>query len=187
MTTDVALKEWQAVCDLLADGTQCMLLRKGGIQEGPGGFAMKHRRFALLPTRLHQDPNLLRPEHRGRIDGGETEPAMFDLTHGGEVTDVVIVPSRASLDRLHEHHAWAEPYLDLRWNYRPERPLYLAVVRVFMLASPMALANDYTVAGCKSWVDLPEPAALGEAVLGDAVFTERRRSLLATLDDEARP
>ena len=155
MIVDVALKEWQVVCDAIAAGEQSILLRKGGIQEGPGGFRFEHDRFALLPTRLHQKAEMLKPQHRARIDGGDVEPASFTLTHAAEVVSIRTVASREELDGLSEPHVWARPYLDLRWDYRPERPLYLVTVRPLPLAEPYELRNSYHVAGCRSWVPLP--------------------------------
>src|SRR5260370_15414151 len=49
-----ALKEWAVICRALADGTQSLLLRKGGIDEAAGAFAVEHTRFWLLPTWTHQ-------------------------------------------------------------------------------------------------------------------------------------
>jgi len=36
-----AFKEWQVIVDALAVGEQSLLLRKGGIAEGRGGFDQK--------------------------------------------------------------------------------------------------------------------------------------------------
>ena len=52
-TAAIALKEWAAVCEALAAGRQTILLRKGGIAEGPGGFRPEHSEFWLLPTWFH--------------------------------------------------------------------------------------------------------------------------------------
>ena len=153
MTPTVALKEWQVVCDALAAGEQDFLLRKGGIQEGPGGFRVEHDRFLLLPTRLHQQAHMLKPTFRARIDGGEVEPAVFTLSHAARVSAVEVVASRGALDDLGPH-VWTGDYLDMRWNYRPERPLYLIRLAVTPLAEAVELANNYKVAGCKSWVPL---------------------------------
>ena len=174
---DVALKEWSTVCAALASGAQTILLRKGGIQEGPGGFTIAHRRFALLPTRLHEQREMLKPRYRDQA-GGDPEPAAFELTHGGTITDIVVVPSRAALDRLDALHVWAQPYLEMRWNYRPERPLYLLVVRACALASPFSLTNNYQVAGCRSWVPLPAALDVGTASLDDEAFAQRRSQIL---------
>jgi hypothetical protein len=159
---DMALKEWEVVCDALASGEQSILLRKGGIQEGPGGFSLSHDRFALLPTRLHQNFEMLKPAYRDRVRPGESEPASFRLTHAAEIESVEVVPDRAMLDALDDQHIWAEPYLEMRWNYRPERPLYLARLRVTPLARAFDLPNTFEVAGCRSWVPLPEPLTIAE-------------------------
>ncbi len=47
-----AFKEWAAVCAALSAGRQTVILRKGGIAEGPGGFQPEHGEFWLLPTRF---------------------------------------------------------------------------------------------------------------------------------------
>lgn len=168
MTADVALKEWQVVCDALARGEQSILLRKGGIQEGPGGFSIEHRRFALLPTRLHQKAEMLKPSYRDRVNGGDVEPEAFHLTHVGEITEILTVDSREVLDRLDDLHVWDEPYLEMRWNYRPERPLYLLLVRAYALDEPFDLKNTYEVAGCRSWVPLKGPLEASRPVLSNA-------------------
>ncbi len=178
---DTALKEWQSVCRALAEGRQTVLLRKGGIQEGPGGFAITHSRFALLPTQLHQNIDMLRPDARDLVEPGDDEPVTFDLTHGGEVTDIHTVPSREALDRLDGLHVWDEEYFDLRWNYKPERPLYLVVVRAFALASAVTLKNTYKIAGCRSWVPLDAAVEEGEPVLTAAAFDEKRAAVGAAL------
>jgi len=166
------LKEWRAVCDALAGGRQSILLRKGGIQEGPGGFAISHDAFALLPTWLHQKRDMLKPAARATAEEGGEEPAAFKLAHGCLVDRVVVVPSRAALDAIDDLHLWAEPYLELRWNYRPERPLFLVLVRAYRLAEPFELENTFEVAGCRSWVPLPATVRLGEPVLDEAVHAD---------------
>src|SRR5688572_9849490 len=58
----IALKEWAAVCLALAEGRQSLLVRKGGIAEGAGGFRMEHDEFWLYPTQFHQSPDQLTPD-----------------------------------------------------------------------------------------------------------------------------
>jgi hypothetical protein len=181
VSIDVALKEWQVVIDLLSQGRQSILLRKGGIQEGPGGFSIQHDRFAFMPTRLHQKPEMLLPEFRDMADGGDVEPETFGLTHGGRVDETLVVPSREALDRLDGLHGWDEPYLEMRWNYRPERPLYLVIVRAYELSEPRRLRNTYEVAGCRSWVPLEPAAAFGQAVMDDEAADEVRQRVRTAL------
>ena len=182
MQVDVALKEWQVVTDLLGDGGQILLLRKGGISEGVNRFEIAHERFALLPTRLHQDAAMLKPACRGRATPGEAEPAAFDLAFAGEITDIVAVRDRATMDRLDDLHCWASPYIDLRFDYRPERPLYLLLVRARRLAEPLALKNTFEVAGCRSWVPLPRPLAVAGPAVDDAEYGRRRAEVLRRVE-----
>lgn len=166
----VALKEWQVVCDLLGEGSQVVLLRKGGIQEGQNRFDTAHRQFALLPTRLHQDPAMLKPAFQSRIDAEVDEPATFKLTHAGQIVDILPIHQRDQMDRIDDLHCWAEPYIDMRFNYRPERPLFLLLIRVFALERPFELRNTYEVAGCRSWVPLPDAPKVTGPVLSDGDF-----------------
>ncbi len=48
-----AFKEWAAIVEALGAGEQILLLRKGGIAEGRGGFQVKNQRFWLYPTFFH--------------------------------------------------------------------------------------------------------------------------------------
>src|SRR5215211_5435776 len=50
----VGFKEWALVCAALGRGEQCLLVRKGGLAEGRGGFAFEHREFFLIPTFFHE-------------------------------------------------------------------------------------------------------------------------------------
>ena len=50
----IAFKEWAIVVDALGRGDQIIILRKGGISEGRGGFKVEHEQFLLFPTLFHQ-------------------------------------------------------------------------------------------------------------------------------------
>src|SRR4026208_1955968 len=50
----IAFKEWAVVVDALGTGEQIVILRKGGISEGRGGFQVEHPSFLLFPTLFHQ-------------------------------------------------------------------------------------------------------------------------------------
>ena len=69
----VAFKEWAGVCDALADGRQSLILRKGGIAEGPRGFVPEHSTFWLYPTRVHEAGQGL------RVDRPAAGPLRADL------------------------------------------------------------------------------------------------------------
>ena len=58
----------RASASALAAGRQSLILRKGGIDEGPGGFLPEHPAFWLYPTRVHQAEQGLKPEARPAAD-----------------------------------------------------------------------------------------------------------------------
>jgi hypothetical protein len=44
----------------------------------------------------------------------------------------------------------------MRFAYRPEKPLYLVIVKAFRLPQPVIIDNTFAYAGCKSWVPLEQ-------------------------------
>lgn len=155
-TCGVAFKEWEGVCDALATGRQSLILRKGGIEEGPGGFVPEHRVFWLYPTRVHQARQGLKP---GSRDSGDATP---DDTIGLSTLAVVEVIGRVErleqLSELSDLHVWTAETVESRFHYR--RPgLWALGVRVYRRDSPFAVPVTPDHAGCKSWVPLEEARA----------------------------
>jgi hypothetical protein len=172
----IALKEWATVCHALETGRQMILLRKGGIYESAGEFELEHRQFLLFPTYLHQNLSMLKPEAHAGFEPRAAEPAQVRLSAAAEVTDIVQLRSRAQMDALDDEHVWTRPLIDMRFNYKPDNPLYLLLVRVYRLAQPVVVENTLAYAGCKSWVPLDDRVALGDiAPAMDEVSFERRR------------
>jgi hypothetical protein len=106
------------------------------------------------------------------------------ITHFARATDVWRAPPSAAV--LAGCHVWNEEFLRQRYEYRPDLPLFLLLVRAYRLAQPYDLPLRPSYAGCKSWVPLNEdvPTAAGEPVLGDEEFAARRRDLVARLPSE---
>ncbi len=59
-TPCIALKEWAALVAAIGDGKQTVLLRKGGLREGP--FKAPASSFYLFPTSFHSEGSLLKPD-----------------------------------------------------------------------------------------------------------------------------
>ena len=152
-----ALKEWDLVISAMLAGRQAVLLRKGGILEADNQFELEHPRFLFFPTFVHQDPRMVKPEFRAGIKTLREEPEKIEIRAWGEAAKIVEVPSRAALEKLDDLHVWAPPLLDMRFSYRPEKPLYLVVVRAYRLKVPVVIENTIEYAGCKSWVPLEQP------------------------------
>jgi len=181
---DIALKEWRVVCRLLAAGRCALLLRKGGVHEeaGPGRFRLEHDRFALFPAWEHENLDWIKPgfldaltpDEAGEPCGGGAEPAWIEIEGYGQVARIWEVPSRAAFDRLDDLHPWTAPQIDMRFDYKPERPLYLLAVRAYALREVKVIPNRRAFAGCRSWVPLEAEDQVEEtgagASMSDADF-----------------
>lgn len=178
---NVALKEWDVVCQALQSGRQMILLRKGGISESIGGFELEHSKFLLFPTFVHQNRAMLKSEAQAAVQHHSAEPDRIALAGWAEVTDIVQVASREQVDALEAEHIWTPPLIDMRFNYRPKNPLYLMVVRAHSLTEPLTIQNTPDYAGCKSWVPLTReiPIDGSTPALSAEAFTERRAQLLS--------
>jgi hypothetical protein len=175
-TCPIAFKEWAGVCAALTEGRQALIVRKGGIAEGPRGFAPEHDIFWLYPTQVHQ------AEQGLRIDAGAPRPAgppgMVALDGLAVVDSIAFVEREETLAALSELHVWTEETLRRRFHYR--RPgLWVLGIRVFRRSDPHRLEVSAEHAGCKTWVSLdPAPAADGCAPVLDEVEFSRQRGRL---------
>ena len=181
---DIALKEWATVCDLLVEGELALLLRKGGIHEsgGPGVFELEHERFLLFPSWLHQRPNMLKPQYASRVQAFGEEPQTITFHGVGEAAKIWQVPSRAAFDQLDDLHCWAKPQIDMRFDYKPDRPLYLVAIRAYKLAQPATVQNHTEYAGCRSWVPLRPGDEVDDANLTPAIDDARFAELVDRMD-----
>jgi hypothetical protein len=176
----VALKEWASVCRALELGRQMLLLRKGGIYEAAGEFEVEHREFLLFPTYLHQNLKMLKPAEHATFESRGAEPDEVAITAAGVVTDIIELKSRGQMDQIDGEHVWTSPLIDMRFDYRPENPLYLLLVRVYRLREPVTIVNTPAYAGCKSWVPLEHAIETGGVtpVIDDVRYEFRRKGLL---------
>jgi hypothetical protein len=174
---DVAFKEWSGVCRALLDGRQALILRKGGIEEGPGGFRPEHPAFWLYPTRVHQ-------AQQGLQAGGDTEDELHDppgfvgLPGLAVVSSIGEVREPDRLAALNDLHVWTAETVEARFRYR-RLGLWVLGVRVFRRREPILLPLTPEQAGCKSWVPLGSPLSTTgvEPVLGATEFRETMRRL----------
>jgi hypothetical protein len=171
----VALKEWAVVCDLLLEGGTALLLRKGGIAEpdGAGVFEPTHGRFALFPSWAHQKPEMIREDVRARVQV-LAEPDAITFTGMAEVVKIWRAPRPQALFEIDELHVYSDAQVRMRFDYKPDRPVWLLAVRAMKLARPVTIPNDVGYCGCRSWVPLKADHGVGEtgavAVLSDAAL-----------------
>lgn len=177
---NVALKEWSAVASALSSGLQTILLRKGGIVEADrGGFKLRHSDFLLFPTFEHQHRRFIRPEFHHLFDA-YTEGPDLTIAHGATATAIFEAPSDP--DRMlaaSRAFIWNEEFVNQRYQYRPDLPIYILELRVYALPEPVRIPNRPSYAGCKSWVNLTEEIAAvpGHPVLSKEEYESRGAQL----------
>jgi len=178
-----ALKEWALVCKRLLDGTQAVMLRKGGIDEK--GFWIEADEFFLYPTYFHQMTEKVRPEFTEECAGVlASSPPEGTLRMGGvaRVVDHIEVRRNEGMDALRDLHPYDEEQVAMRLEFRPRKPLVILVVEVRPALAPVEIPMLESYGGCVSWVDVGvERPSLGDAVLGEAALHEIADRVRATV------
>ncbi len=187
--TAIGFKEWAFICDALTQGAQTLILRKGGIHEGRGGFEFKHRAFFLFPTWFHTQGEKLRwlPEAAAK-PGYSSDPGYDPVTRTfapEETRQLVDIDGFCALEQvwrvadwekvaaLEPLHVWNEDVARERFAYDGESCLHVALVRAWRLPERWTFPYEKKYGGCRSWVELP---AAGLQTLAGAV---------PALDDDA--
>jgi hypothetical protein len=123
---------------------------------------------------------MLKDDEKSHLTVMTAEPQKIEISLAAEITDIIPMSDRATMDALNDEHIWSAGLIDMRFNYRPENPLYLLLVRAYRLARPTTIDNAPAYAGCKSWVPLDCVIATKDAVpaLDDAEYARRRDKVL---------
>jgi hypothetical protein len=181
-TSTAALKEWAVTCRALQEGRQVLLLRKGGIEDDYGVFALEHQTFWLQPTYEHQSEDRVKPQERdlfGTVASSQQDGENLDfiaLSLWAQVARVWALPPDAedNLSKLlRAPHIYEESYLRLRLDYKPAHPLLCVALRVFQAEAPHIVTMRPEFLGCRSWIELPEGLPLGgKPALEEAAFQE---------------
>ena len=152
----IGFKEWALVCDLLTSGQQSLILRKGGIHEGRGGFEWKHRGFFLFPTWFHTQAEKLRGDFAATAFPPEEERTSVDIDGYAELSQVWKVTDWARVEAIASLHAWNEEVVRERFVYDDESCLHIALVRAWKLPRRWTFPYSKSYGGCRSWVNLPD-------------------------------
>ena len=188
-----ALMEWATVCAALAAGDEIVLVRKGGIHERGGQFAMKHDHFLLWPTYLHQAKERLEPalaERYWNAHASDPVPGQHRLTHWARVASVQWCEQRERLAALAHWLPWVQRMLISVGTTVISQACIFIALRVYALAEPVLLAHTAAFNGCRSWVDLPETLSVALSVAGatpvvdDATWLDRMQRLATLLGHE---
>jgi hypothetical protein len=186
-----AFKEWAVVVDALGHGGQILILRKGGLAEGPGGFQMEHPRFLLFPTLFHQQRESVIPAAQARFDElapNFPPPDKIRLQYFAEVVFSGKLHSIADANALHGQHVWRDEVIAQRFDWGRDKAIFALAVRVYRLPQILEITSRSDYAGCKSWVELDHEisAEASDPVLANDAFETKLNRLRETLGDSAR-
>src|SRR5438552_1563238 len=183
----IAFKEWAIVVDALGRGEQIVILRKGGISEGRGGFKVEHPRFLLFPTLFHQQRESVLPTAQARFDAMAPHFPGKDRVRMDFFCEVVAwqaLGSLADARRLRGRHIWRDEVIARRFDWGKEKNIHVLAVRVFGLAQAAELPMLESYAGCKSWIELEKDVPITGAapVLSDEAFAEKLNAVQGALE-----
>ncbi|HEY9878380.1 MAG TPA: DUF1802 family protein [Leptolyngbyaceae cyanobacterium] len=186
-----ALKEWAVAIDALLRGDQILLLRKGGIREEKGHFAIKADRILLFPTYEHQQPNLVKEPYRQAVSTVESghHPATIAIAGWAEITHSIPLEQASPVFSLEPFHIWSEQFVQERWAWKPNRALNVLLLRSHRLSTPVSLPYRPEYGGCRSWITLADSVSLAgsHAVLSEEVYQAQVQQILALLNPSLEP
>ena len=181
-----AFKEWAVVIDALGRGEQIIILRKGGIHEGKGGFQMDQADFWLFPTLFHQQGESVNPKAAKRFEliaANFPSDNTLQLEYFAAVTDWRKLNDEESALMLKGQHIWKESVIRDRFSWGREHGIFALAVRIYQLPQPIILPMQKEYGGCKSWIELTEePDRKGsKPVLNEAEFESKLNSFRKSL------
>ena len=177
-----AFKEWATIVDALGQGRQIIILRKGGIHEGRGGFQMEHPEFLLFPTLFHQPSEPVRAPAPATLSGAEPVSVRFEFL--ARVVDWRRIESFAVAQGLRGQHQWPEEVIEQRFDWGCAKGIFALAVRVYRLPQPVVLPLLPVYGGCKSWIQLEADIADAGSrpVLEEAAFALKLQAFRSALE-----
>lgn len=182
----IAFKEWAVIVDSLGAGEQILILRKGGISEGRGGFQVEHSKFWLFPTGFHQQRDSVLPTGQRRFDqmsGELADTSRVRVQHYAEVAAWERLESLEMAEALRGQHIWRDEVIAQRFDWGRAKNIFALAVRVYQLAEPRILPMQPTYGGCKSWIEFDEEISTegSRPVLSDDQFSVKLEQFRSAL------
>ena len=162
-----AFKEWAVVVDALERGAQSIILRKGGIAEGRGGFRPAHSKFLLFPTQFHQQREQVIPAAQARYDVLSTQwpgENQVRIRSWAEVVSWEKLERWADAEALRGQHVWNDSVIAERFNWGREQAIYALHLKVHRLPQVWSGEMRPEYGGCKSWVELAENVSTAASI-----------------------
>ena len=173
--------------DALARGEQIVILRKGGISEGRGGFQVEHPQFLLSPTLFHQQRESVVPHAQRRFDeiaANFPSAQTLRVEFCAEVVEWRRLEVLADAERLRGQHIWRDKVIAERFDWGKSKNIFAIAVRIFRLPNPVELPILPSYEGCKSWIELEHDVDVSQAapVLSDSEFAAKLSRFTAALE-----
>src|ERR1041385_7814203 len=116
----VAFKEWAIVVDALGRGEQVLILRKGGISEGRGGFKPEHAEFFLFPTAFHEQRESVIESAQRRFE--QILPTLprrneIRIEFFAKVVEARQLMSLQAAEALRGQHIWRDEVIAERFDW----------------------------------------------------------------------
>jgi hypothetical protein len=181
----IAFKEWAVILDALGAGRQIVILRKGGISEGRGGFKVDHPEFLLFPTLFHQQRESVLPEAQARYDQLVFPAAeILRLEYFCRVETWRRLDSLAAAQSLEGQHVWKPQVISERFEWGRSKAIFALAVRTYRLREGIDLPMLPKYGGCKSWIELEKEIDTegAAAVLSHPEFATRLKQFETSLD-----
>ena len=182
----IAFKEWAVVIDALGRGEQIIILRKGGIHEGRGGFQMDQSEFWLFSTLFHQQSEsvIANAAKRFKSLAANFPPDdTLQLKYFATVSDWRKLEHEETALKLKGQHVWKDSVIRDRFSWGREEGIFALAVRVHQLTHPINLPMRKEYGGCKSWIELTEEpvSKTSQPVLDETTFNSKLNSFRQAL------
>jgi hypothetical protein len=188
LTVRTAFKEWAIVVDALGRGDQILILRKGGISEGAGGFRVEHPAFLLFPTLYHQQREKVLPAAQRRFDAIAPQFPASEILRIEFCAEVVAwrrLESLADAECLRGQHIWRDDVIAERFEWGRSQSIFALAVRVRRLFERVEIPMRPEFGGCKSWIELDREFDTSDAtaVLDENAFAAKLSAFHAAIPE----
>jgi hypothetical protein len=160
-------KELASVCTAISTGCQSVLLRKAGLRESTAESGFHAKSFYLLPTHYHEK-------------GSKHSASDFSVALRVEVIRSGDLRDWSQIAKLLPLTAYDPTIIQEHFESRNEKLLHFALIRAFSLSPVWQLPHSPSLAGCRSWFELPPPrSGIQESPVPATDLSEKTADLLS--------
>lgn len=187
--TNIGLRDWAVTIEALGNGTQIMLMRKGGIHEETRHFAVESNDFFLFPAYEHQKAELLKEAYQANIVATVKEwspdQKTVSIRYYATLHEDIELLDEEKVKALYPFHIWTNEFAEERLKWKKKLPLHLLLLRVYRLDEIVEIPMEVEYGGCKSWLSLPSSlkGLKGKPVLTEEQFSSKVAEIKQKLAD----